>query len=469
MTRRTKRGSAAPWPTRAARDAPAADAADASTDTQLAVPPAPQSSAVPYLYVVLEAARPSGGSARLRIDDVDEIAIGRGKERDFLVRDRRITLAIPDRRMSALHAVLVRSGGGWELVDQDSKNGCRVDGVGAKRATLRDGAWLDIGQTVLRLRAGPRAEDRWLDAEHVKPVVGVATVVPSFAAQLDALVRLAPSRVTLLVTGATGTGKEMIARGIHAVSGRRGPFVAVNCAALTKDLVESQLFGHRKGAFSGAIADHDGLVRAAEGGTLLLDEVGDLPLPAQAALLRVLQEREVMPVGDTKPIAVDVRVIAATHRELSFLVASGEFRADLFARLAGHVETLPPLAARREDIGTIVASALQRHGGARAADTRLTLEAARYLVTAAWPHNIRELDKALEAALALAGDQPIDVVHLPKQAAHEPGDTELRERLVALLAEHRGNISQVARDLGKARMQVQRWLKRFALDPDAYR
>jgi transcriptional regulator of acetoin/glycerol metabolism len=456
---------------------------DASTETGLGDGGAATPTAdAPYLFVVLEAARPLAGAARLRCDDLDEIVVGRGDPRHLVRRadsGRRVAaLAIPDRRMSSVHARITRTPAGWELADAGSKNGCRVDGVPASRAALRDGAWLELGQTVLRFRTAlstppAPAAAPWHDTDTAPPVLGIATAVPAFAAQLDALARLAPSRVSLLLSGATGTGKELLARGIHAASqlaGRPGPFVAVNCAALPEELVESQLFGHRRGAFSGALSDHQGLVRAADSGTLLLDEIGDLPLPAQAALLRVLQEREVLPVGATRPIPVDVRVIAATHHDLPALVAAGEFRADLYARLAGHVEALPPLAARREDIGTIVAAALRRHAGARAAALRLSLAAAARLVRAPWPANAREVDKAIEAALALAGDSPeIDAAHLPPPPAATPDDAALRARLDALLVEHRGNISQIARELGKARMQVQRWLKRFALDPARYR
>jgi transcriptional regulator with PAS, ATPase and Fis domain len=444
-----------------------------ATETGLGGAPAPAAATAPYLFVVLEAGRPLAGAARLACDGLDEVVLGRGEPRAATRRDeggRRIAaLAVPDRRMSSVHARLGRVPGGWELADAGSKNGCRVDGAEVSRAVLRDGAWIELGQTVLRFRAALPESSPWHDAGAAAAVLGVATAVPAFAAQLDALARLAPSRVSLLLLGATGTGKELIARGVHAASGRAGPFVAVNCAALPEGLVESQLFGHRRGAFSGATGDHEGLVRAADGGTLLLDEIGALPPPAQAALLRVLQEREVVPVGDTRPIPVDVRVIAATHHDLAALVAEDEFRADLFARLAGHVETLPPLAARREDTGTIVAAALRRHAGPRAAAVRLTPAAAAQLVRAPWPHNAREVDKVIEAALALAGDEPIDVAHLPRAPAEEPDDAALRARLEALLAEHRGNISQVARELGKARMQVQRWLKRLALDPARYR
>src|SRR5262249_43426020 len=162
-------------------------------------------------------------------------------------------------------------------------------------------------------------------------------------------------------------------KGMHAISGRRGPFVAINCGALPPSLLESQLFGHVKGSFTGARRDELGFVRSAEGGTLFLDEIGDLPLPAQAALLRVLQDREVVPVGGTRPMRVDVRVIAATNKPLEALCLEGEFRTDLLARLTGYQHTLVPLRQRLEDFGLLVGDLLQRATLSGAKDVRLSV------------------------------------------------------------------------------------------------
>ncbi len=437
--------------------------------------------AAPYLFVVLEGQRPLAGGLAACLAEIDEVVIGRGERRGAEVEaidGRRILrVRVPDRRMSSTHARLRRGLTGWELHDAGAKNGCRVDGRTELRAQLRDGARLELGQSVLIVRdalagrAGPAVID------DPPPVCGVATLLPALAARLAELATLAPTRVPLVLGGETGTGKEVVARAVHAASGRAGAFVAVNCAALPAALVEGELFGHRKGAFSGAVEDRPGLIRAADGGTLLLDELGDLPAPAQATLLRVLQEREVLPVGETRPVAVDARVIAASLHDLDALVARGALRADLHARLAGHVLTLPPLRARREDLGGLIAALLRRHAGARAAEVTFTPEAVARLVAAPWPGNVRGLDKALETACALAQGQPIGVEHLrgvaaaPAPAAAEAIDDDeaLRARLLGLLAEHRGNISQVARAMGKARMQVQRWVKRLALDPSRFR
>jgi transcriptional regulator with GAF, ATPase, and Fis domain len=303
------------------------------------------------------------------------------------------------------------------------------------------------------------------------------TLVPDLERELVRLVQVAPSTVTITVRGETGTGKEVVARAVHRLSRRPGDFVAVNCGALSDSLVESELFGHKKGAFSGAVEDHDGLVRSANGGTLLLDEIGDLPPASQAALLRVLQEQEVLPVGATRPLPVDLRVISATHHDLESLVESGRFRADLLGRVGGFRLDLPPLRERREDLGLLIGTLIERLSGPRAEEVTLTEAAVRALYRYDWPHNVRELEKCLAAALVLASGRPIDVPHLsPAVRAGPPEDSDpalddeaLRARLVELLAQHDGNVSAVARAMGKARMQIHRWMKRFGLEPDQFR
>jgi transcriptional regulator with GAF, ATPase, and Fis domain len=300
-------------------------------------------------------------------------------------------------------------------------------------------------------------------------------------------VQVAPSPVSVVVAGETGTGKEVIARAVHALSGRSGDFVAVNCGALPENLVESELFGHRKGAFSGAVEDRPGLIRAADRGTLFLDEIGDLPAASQAAFLRVLQEREVTPIGSTRAVPVDIRLVAATHRDLGALVDAGGFRPDLYARIAGLKIELPPLRERREDLGLIIAAILRRVAPDRLDRVGFDVEAARCLFRYGWPLNIRELEKTLQTAVVLAEDLPIATEHLPDPVRCEPDvaapqdsemdddrplsaeDEERKQNLIAMLQEHGGNISAVARAMGKARMQIQRWVKRYRLEPDSYR
>jgi sigma-54 dependent transcriptional regulator, acetoin dehydrogenase operon transcriptional activator AcoR len=254
--------------------------------------------------------------------------------------------------------------------------------------------------------------------------------------------------------------------------------VGINCAQLTATLVESELFGHTKGAFTGADVAKPGLIRAAHGGTLMLDEIGDLPLPLQAAFLRVLQESEVLPVGATQPVRVDFRVISATHRNLDQLVNEDRFRSDLHARLSGLRLTLPSLRERREDLAILIGAVLRNM---RAEGVTFTRDAMRALFLYSWPRNIRELEKALELALTLRADAPLDVVHLPESVrsfrpqGSSPEDVSKmdaltqKDRLVRLLQEHGGNVSAVAREMGVARMQIQRWLKRFGLDASSFR
>ena len=435
----------------------------------------------PYLFVVLDARRLDTPPARIALAGLDEVALGRGEERSLTARDRRVLIELPDAGMSRAHARLTRAFGGWVLEDAGSKNGTLIGGRPASRAELADGDVIEVGRTFLLFRRAlpcDPAAPALLDAGSAPPrAPGLFTLSPGFERVLASLAAVAPALLPVILEGETGTGKEVAARAIHELSGRRGGFVAVNCGALPAALVEGQLFGHRRGAFSGATEDRPGLFRAAEGGTLLLDEIGELAPPAQAALLRVLEQREVLPIGATRPVPVDVRVIAATHRPLDRLVEEGAFRRDLHARLAGLRLVLPALRDRREDLGHLASTLLARAGAAPppALDPRV----ARALLAAAWPGNVRQLEKCLTAASVLAGGGAITLDHLPVELrgpqtaaptedAPEHGGPP-RDALVALLREHQGNVSAVARALGKARMQVQRWLKRHALDPEAFR
>ena len=218
---------------------------------------------------------------------------------------------------------------------------------------------------------------------------------------------MAPTRAAVLIGGESGTGKELFARHIHERSGRGGAFVALNCAALPEALIESQLFGHKRGAFTGATEAQPGLIAAAHGGTLFLDEVGELPLGAQAKLLRVLQEQVVVPVGETRERRVDLRVVAASHRELRQLVADGRFREDLYHRLARFELTLPPLRARGRDV-LLIARALLAGGLDGLPPVQLGRDADRLLLAHPWPGNVRELGNVLFRAALLAQD---GVVH----------------------------------------------------------
>jgi DNA-binding NtrC family response regulator len=441
----------------------------------------------PYLFVVLHCERPLAGSSRHDLADLDGVIIGRGGERTAErapAGDRRqLALRFPGNTVSSRHARLERVAASWVLIDDGSKNGTFVNGERIAQAALRDGDLVEIGSTLLVFRAAlPPATDERLDLDTTALATtspGLVTLIPQLAEPLASLARIAPLPIPILLLGESGSGKEVLAHAVHTLSGRPGAFVAVNCGGIPATLLESQLFGHVKGAFTGAARAELGFVRTADHGTLFLDEIGDLPATAQAALLRVLQEREVVPVGDARPVKVDLRVVAATHRPLDKMTTTGEFRADLLARLAGYRHVLAPLRARREDLGILVGDLLRRAELPATGDLRLTAAAGRRLFAHAWPLNIRELQQRLTVAAALAPRGVIDADHLSitpddETTAEDVVDATvdpatLRETLVASLAHHRGNISHVARDLGKARMQIHRWMKRFGLDPHSFR
>lgn len=278
--------------------------------------------------------------------------------------------------------------------------------------------------------------------------------------------RLAPSRLPILLQGQTGTGKEYLARIIHEVSGLSGRFVAVNCAAIPEQLIESELFGHAPGAFTGALAKgRKGLVEEASGGTLFLDEIGDMPYAAQSRLLRVLAEGEVLPVGGAIARKVDFRVVSASHRALSDMVAAGAFREDLYYRLNAAVLSLPPLC-ERDDLPWLVERLLEKHG---MAGQPLQLSAAARLIILhhRWPGNIRELDNAIAFAGALCEDGVIEAADLPDHlalATRTLGDDGREAELRALLAACKGNVSEAARRLGIDRTTLHRRMRRFGID-----
>ncbi|HEY0989739.1 MAG TPA: sigma 54-interacting transcriptional regulator, partial [Kofleriaceae bacterium] len=357
---------------------------------------------------MLECGRPRAGSVRYRLSDLTAVALGRGPERRAERVGTELTVRVPDKWMSSRHARIEPSFGRWVLTDTESKNGSIVDGHTTKRAVLTDGSLIELGHTLfifferLPIEAEAAALLELVPSEGPPP--GFATLMPVWNQELTRLRQIASSEIPMLIEGESGTGKEVIARNIHDQSNRRGAFVPVNCGALPENLVESELFGYKKGAFSGAQADQPGLVRAADAGTLFLDEIGDLPPSSQAALLRVLQEREVMPVGGTRAVEIDLRVVAATHRDLDEMVAEGSFRHDLFARLAGFRVTVPPLAERRADLGVLIGFLHARlfpteHPG-------FDIDAARLLLRYPWPLNVRELEQALATAQVLAGVEP---------------------------------------------------------------
>jgi DNA-binding NtrC family response regulator len=445
----------------------------------------------PVLRVLLHAWRPQLPTSRHHLTGVSRIEFGRGAmSATRVVEDGRaiLRLRLPDPMISTDHGRLELRDDGWLLDDPSSKNGAVVAGRPTRCAPVRLGERFELGHTLFGLdhdELDPLEPPDLASDQLAPPLPELATFTPAWRRQLARLAQLAASELPVLLLGESGTGKEVLARALHRLSGRPGPLVAVNCGGLAPQLVEAELFGHRKGAFSGALSDRLGYLRAADRGTLLLDEVGDLPLPAQATLLRSLQERVVVPVGDERPLPIDVRVCAATHRDLDAAVAAGTFRQDLFARLLGLTVTVPPLRARPGDLGLLIASLLSRQPGGDLAT--FTPAAAYALAVYPWPLNVRELERVLAAAVITAGSRPITpsdlATHLTAVPAAIPtaiptaiapaipGDHDQRERdaLVAGLTQHRGNVAALARELGVHREQVHRRLRRFAIDPTRFR
>jgi DNA-binding NtrC family response regulator len=327
------------------------------------------------------------------------------------------------------------------------------------------------------------------DARAAAVLIGESPVIRKLQSAVD---RLANHDVAVLIQGESGTGKELVARALHAGGPRTRPFLAINCSAIPETLIDSELFGHARGAYTGAVGDRAGVFVEADGGTLFLDEIGDMPLHVQARLLRVLQEGEVRPVGSAEVRKVDVRVIAATHVDLRAAADAGRFREDLFYRLNVVALQVPPLREHRDDIPLLAGHFLRKHCGAAAPS--LTPEALDTLVADPWPGNVRELENALLHAIAFHRGDRIGVESLPPRVgARPPGDaagaptgdpahllplseakrqvnaTFERSYLVKVLERARGSVSEAARLAGIDRTNLRRLLKRYEIQSDAFR
>lgn len=327
---------------------------------------------------------------------------------------------------------------------------------------------LENVREALRLSSAHGSSDAWRS--------GIISRSTAMEAVLDKVRLVGGSGSSVMILGRSGTGKEVIARALHETSGR-DPFVAVNCAAIPDALFESELFGHRRGAFSGAVSDREGLIVAAHGGTLFLDEVGELPLPMQAKLLRVLQEREVRAVGATRAVPVDVRIVSATLCDLGEAVREGRFREDLLYRLNVVTLQLPGLSERREDI-PLLAEHFLRELAPRTRARSFAPKALARLASASWPGNVRQLRNVVERCSALATG-PILPEDLVVDALQEPtsvlptldearADAE-RRYLVQILRLTEGNVSEASRLAGRNRTEFYRLLGRHELDPGAFR
>lgn len=387
---------------------------------------------------------------RASLDPAAVLTVGRDVE-------SRHGLRVEDPRLSRLHVRIV-----WDTLaarfrctDSGSANGSFLNGARFTSALLSAGDVVRLGDTLLVCRPAP---DELADAARLH--------------------RIASSHLAVLVLGETGTGKERMCRRLHDISGRSGAFVAVNCGGLSREFASAELFGHTRHAFSGANAAREGLFRAAAEGTLLLDEIGDLPLELQPVLLRVLQEGTIRPLGSDRELGVNARIIAATHRDLSEAVRAGAFREDLYARLSQITLTLPPLRARRWEILPLARSF--------APALSFTPAAAEALLIGSWPRNIRELKAVLESAAVVASPdgllkltdlhQIADTVILARKQSAElsvapehAGEASKRNELVLLMHKHQGSVAGVARALNKPRSQIYRWLKNFGLEQAKFR
>jgi transcriptional regulator with GAF, ATPase, and Fis domain len=391
-------------------------------------------------------------------------------------------LVLDDPRVSRRHAVIeierdrarIRLDGGASL---------RLDGRAGDGGEIADGSVVVLGASAIVFRhrtpeatsPEPASATRW----------GILGDAPATRMLRRTIATVARTDATILVHGESGTGKELVASAIHEASGRKGPLVPVNTSAIPAQLAEAHLFGHVAGAYTGATTAGAGLFRSADGGTLFLDEIGELALELQPKLLRVLEDRTVLPVGSTKGVRVDVRVVCATNRDLLAEVDAGRFRGDLYARICDFTLELAPLRERREDVLTLLARDLGEDA------PPLSQELLASLLERPWRFNVRELRKVakqLEVRGVGAERLSLDMLDTPTpQAAlppveaarsveSPPDDDEARARpvptkdeLVAMLARHQGVIELVARETGRSRRQVHRWLEKHGIDLAKYR
>jgi transcriptional regulator with PAS, ATPase and Fis domain len=406
-------------------------------------------------YLVVR--RPEGNQV-IDVDDGAEIVVGRSSSAN---------VQIDDPKVSREHARIVCRDGALQLVDLGSRNGTRLDGktVRGESVALASGDTIQIGEAEILVAATAGRRDRADPAVAAGDLPGVVVSDPAMAQVFDRVRRVAQSETTVLLLGETGVGKEVVAEQIHRQSPRAaGPLVRLNCGSLPESILESELFGHERGAFTGADKRKAGYLETAHGGTLFLDEIGELGPSMQTRLLRVLEDHKFMRVGGREEISSDLRVIAATNRELEREVREGRFRQDLYFRLAAFIIRLPPLRERPSEID-LFAELFARQFARRMNRPRfrLTPEAMSVLRAHDWPGNVRELRNAVEHAVVLAEDGVVTAQHLPDTVRSQPGapttsggmrgqvaETERRAIEDAMQAED-GNQTRAARRLGISR------------------
>jgi transcriptional regulator with PAS, ATPase and Fis domain len=387
-------------------------------------------------------------------------------------------IVVDDPTVSRFHCEVHLDGAGARLRDLDSRNGTTVDGVRVIEGWLRSGSIVRLGRAAFQFQLGQETVSLPLSAQpEFGSLVGGSTAMRSAFAVME---RVAPTDATVLIEGETGTGKEGAAEAIHNTSLRRDkPLVVVDCGAVLATLLESELFGHEKGSFTGAVATRIGAFEEASGGTLFLDEIGELPLDLQPKLLRAIEKREIRRVGANTYRPADVRVVAATHRDLRKAVNAGTFRSDLYYRLAVVRVTLPPLRARLDDLPLLVDRLLERLGATPKASAPLrTPEFLARIAQGWWSGNVRELRNYLERCLVFQQPLPLEEhggAAEPLTEAAEGGlynearrralDAFERRYLAGLLARHQGKVAAAAKEAGIDRVSLYRLLRRHGLNP----
>jgi transcriptional regulator with PAS, ATPase and Fis domain len=435
--------------------------------TPMKTAPGMASGAKPRALCVVVLASPDKAIEGRSFPLVENLCVGRGDADD-------VNLRIDDARMSRRHFSIARSGSSIFIEDCGSTNGTYVEGQKVDRCALDEHTLVRAANTLLFLTLREGGAQR-----RTETVVGDSMATRSL---LEAVDRVAATALPVLVLGETGTGKDVVARELHARSRRSGAFVAVNCAAIPASLAESFFFGAVKGAFSGSDKQITGHFQAAHRGTLFLDEVGDMPLELQTKLLRAVDGQPVTPLGSTVAEAWDVRIVAATNVALEARCSEGRFRLDFFARLAAQTLRTTPLRERRDDV-----LALFRHfaGGISSSGAPWPVEVLERLLLHDWPMNVRELKNVAARVLTASHDQQVvwdqlDVLlaldaDSPRRAAPEksargkPDAAPSAEELETLLARHHGNVSDVAAALGRRRMQVYRWIDKNRIDVSRFR
>jgi len=423
------------------------------------------------LNVALSREGLTGDRLKLRIREPEK------NPREYLVLQEVTTLGkspssdlkMDDPFCSDTHAKLIVKGGRIILFDLNSKNGSFLNGVKIKEADLEEGMKLRLGQTEIEaVLVSEEKKVAAIKADSFGPMVGSSSKM----AELYQLIQqVAPTDATVCIFGETGTGKELVARALHDLSPRRlKNWVALNCGAISGDLIESELFGHEKGAFTGAYQQRKGAFEQAQGGTLFLDEIGELPIDLQPKLLRVLETGKFRRVGGNQEYTTDLRVVCATHRDISRLVSEGKFREDLFFRLYVFPLFLPPLRERREDILKL-AEYFLKDMSPSSKKSRLHPDAVRFLERQEWKGNIRELKNSIQRAVVLSknGEIGVDELTLPKfpASADSPNTSNLeqleRELIEREIRSNGGNRIAVAKALGIAKSTLYEKLKKYGI------